>query len=241
MDNLFQVQVLNQTLNPQTLIYAGMHQDYSEGFVWEERHQFPSETKCGEIAVKRLLAGDRGHFGCTETPSISFAVGYFPHSVMQQARTHRVGISFDVQSMRFTSKRIIEVAEGIKPVEEVFYLRPARTYTDRSGKNYTYTENQRIEDISECEKAALRYAKHIEEGMSEEHARGGLPFDYRQHFVVTFNMRSLMHFLDLRAKKDAQLEIQQLCELMMPHFLEWSPAIARWYQFTRLGKGRLAP
>jgi len=77
--------------------------------------------------------------------------------------------------------------------------------------------------------------------MSEEHARGMLPFDYRQHFVVTFNMRSLMHFLDLRAKKDAQLEIQQLCELMMPHFLEWSPAIARWYQFTRLGKGRLAP
>jgi thymidylate synthase (FAD) len=241
MDNLFQVQVLSQTLNPQTLIYAAMHQDYSEGWVWEERDRFPSETKCGEIAVKRLLCGDRGHFGCTEAPAISFAVGYFPHSVMQQARTHRIATSFDVQSMRYTSKRILEVAEGIRSVEQVFYLRPVGQYTDRSGKHYVYTEKQRIEDINECGRAALRYAKHIEEGMSEEHARGMLPFDYRQHFVVTFNMRSLMHFLDLRAKKDAQLEIQQLCELMMPYFLKWSPEIAGWYQETRLGKGRLAP
>lgn len=37
------------------------------------------------------------------------------------------------------------------------------------------------------------------------------------------------------------VEIQQLCELMMPHFLKWSPEIAGWYQETRLGKGRLAP
>lgn len=590
MDNLFQVNVFNKTISPQTLIYAAMHQDYSESYVWEESPHFPTEQRCGEIAVKRLLAGERGHYGAVEHPSITFAVGYFPHSVMQQARTHRIGTSFDVQcltgdtlvtfinntgcasekktisdlydlwvngekavrvrnikgrkneppgeyrrdcrkriqkmrvrvldessntfteghiedvvfsglnpvytvtladgkrlectqnhqiytpygwrvlsqlsvgshvmvngiplcdadktyqnkdwlqehfnkgliprelaaiagcssgavkkwayihgltwqkrkwnkgiryridispeerarrsqrlkefnmalalrgypsgedhpswknlpvgkrvygwlkyarqsildqkgevcrtcgetsqlhchhilsvkerpdlafnldnieilcsschsrhhhagtknpvcahpveivsieykgveatydlamsapnhnfvangvvvhnSMRYTSKRILAVAEGKTTIEEVFYLRPIGTYTDRSGKKYSYTEQQRLEDITECSRAARRYAKHLEEGMSEEHARGMLPFDYRQHFVVTFNLRSLMHFLDLRAKKDAQLEIQQLCELMMPHFLKWSPEIAGWYQETRLGKGRLAP
>ncbi|XDE62527.1 FAD-dependent thymidylate synthase [Arthrospira platensis BEA 1257B] len=58
-----------------------------------------SELEAGEIIVKRLLAGERGHYGPLEHPSITFNCGYFPHSVMQQARTHRVGISFDVQCL----------------------------------------------------------------------------------------------------------------------------------------------
>jgi len=35
-------------------------------------------------------------------PRSCSTVGLVPHSVMQQARTHRVGVSFDVQSMRYT-------------------------------------------------------------------------------------------------------------------------------------------
>jgi len=68
-----------------------------------------------------------------------------------------------------------------------------------------------------------------------------LPFDYRQHFVVTFNLRSLMHFLDLRGKADAQIEIHQMCQLMMPHFAEWIPPVHDWYTKNRWGKARLAP
>jgi hypothetical protein len=40
-----------------------MHQDYSEGFVASDREQWPDETRAGEICVKRLLAGERGHYG----------------------------------------------------------------------------------------------------------------------------------------------------------------------------------
>jgi len=50
-----------------------------------------------------------------------------------------------------------------------------------------------------------------------------------------------MHFLDLRSKKDAQLEIQILCQLMWVHFQEWVPQIAEWYQKNRLGKAKLSP
>ncbi|MEO1764985.1 MAG: thymidylate synthase (FAD), partial [Cyanobacteria bacterium J06629_18] len=42
-------------------------------------------------------------------------------------------------------------------------------------------------------------------------------------------------------KKDAQLEIQKLCELMLIHFENWVPAIAEWYKSHRLAKARLAP
>lgn len=242
MDKLFKVEVLSQSVNPNRLIYAAMHQDYSDNCVFEEIDKFPNEENCGDIVVKKLLAGNRGHYGCLEHPSISFSTGYFPHSVIQQARTHRISVSFDVQSFRYTSNNVLDVANGKKKVEDVFYLREVGNYTDRHGKKYSYTEENRKWDLIRCSESAVFYKDDIElHGQSEEHARGKLPFDYRQHFVVTFNMRSLMHFLDLRHKKDAQLEIQQMCELMLPHFEKWSPQIYAWYAENRLSKARLSP
>lgn len=237
----FRVEVIAQIPNPQQVIYLAMHQDYDENFVVTERETLPSEGKCGEIIVKRLLAGERGHYGPLEHVQIVFNCGYFPHSVMQQARTHRVGMSFDCQSMRYTGQRVIAVAEGKHDIEDVFYLRPVGNYTDRQGKHYTYSPEQRADDLQWCLEAARRYKTDIEAGMAEEHARGKLPFDYRQHFVMSCNLRSFLHFCDLRNKKNAQMEIQKLCELMWPHVKAWTPAIAQWYEETRLGKARLAP
>jgi len=50
-----------------------------------------------------------------------------------------------------------------------------------------------------------------------------------------------MHLLDLRWKADAQLECQQLCELIWPHFAAWVPNVAQWYEENRKGKARLSP
>jgi thymidylate synthase (FAD) len=144
-------------------------------------------------------------------------------------------------SMRYSGLRVIDVADGKREIEDIFYLRPVGDYEDRQGKKYHYSQQQRSDDLNWCLEAAKRYKLDIEAGMSEEHARGKLPFDYRQHFIVSFNLRSLLHFCDLRHKKNAQLEIQQLCELLWPHVEEWVPAIAEWYEKTRLGKARLAP
>ncbi|MDB9511884.1 FAD-dependent thymidylate synthase [Kamptonema animale CS-326] len=484
----FRVEVISQTPNPQQVIYAALHQDYTENFVFDERDSWPSDAQCGEIIVKRLLAGERGHYGPLEHPQIVFNCGYFPHSVMQQARTHRVGVSFDVQclaadtlitfvdsegsagkknlsktigelydlwtngekairsrsirgrngeppgeyrrdckqrirkmrlrvlneqtglfevghikdvmcsgiqpvykvtledgktlecttnhrlftangwqtmkdavglitnadgnvvgmtkdsyvmcngllatddrlytdqswienqknsyeyihqnsveiefaqayspilepqnwqvkpkpkgrklrshpvkvrsveyvgeqmtydlevdgewhnfvanglvvhnSLRYTGNQFLDVAIGKKDIEDVFYLRPVDYYTDREGKKYYYSPEQREQDLQWCLEAVKRYKIDFDAGMSEEHARGKLPFDYRQHFIVSFNLRSFLHFCDLRNKKNAQLEIQKLCEMMWPHFENWAPAIAEWYTTTRLGKARLAP
>ena len=77
--------------------------------------------------------------------------------------------------------------------------------------------------------------------MAEEHARGLIPYCIRQHFVVSFNARSLMHFMDLRAKADAQLEIRQLSAMLFAEFKDWVPQIAEYYETKRLGKALLAP
>ena len=238
-DPYFRVDMLSRTPDPQALVWQAMHQDYSETFV--RAADPPSGPEAGQRIIRHLLAGGRGHYGPLEHPSISFNVGWFPHSVMQQARTHRVGVSFDVQSMRYTGYRVCAVASGEVDVEEVFFLRPVGEYSDRQGKKYTYTARQRLKDLEVCYGAAVRYSNMIKDGFAEEHARSILPFDYRQHFVVTFNMRSLMHFLDLRAKADAQAEIHALCDMLVPHFKLWAPEVCDWYTKNRLGRAKLAP
>jgi len=548
MDRFFTVEVISQTVNPQQTIYAAMHQDYAEGFVWAERDRFPAEDKSGEVVVKQLLAGNRGHYGPLEHPQITLNCGFFPHSTMQQMRTHRVGVSFDVQclagdtevtfvhasgslrkykisqlhdlwtkgetairtrkirgrkgeapgtyrrdcktrirkmnlrvlneetsifetghiqdvfdqgvqpvyrltledgrsvdctenhrlftregwqtmkaamtlmidsdgevishrqdcflmtngvvvgeglyrekawlqqhlqvgltakeiaqvaecsveavkkwiyihkltlnkaktgsinpwnrglkgayrlnltpekrqqrrersrqvtrrgsasnfwkggvteervaigawtrtiapqvhelkahpmrvvqvrylgqqrtydlevagdwhnfvangvvvhnSFRYTGNRIIEVADGQRDIEEVFYLRPLGAYSDRQGKRYEYTEALRQQDLEWCLMGCKRYQERINQGFSEEHARGLIAFDVRQHWVMSANVRSMLHLLDLRWKLDAQLEAQQLCELMWEPFKAWVPAIATWYESNRLKKAKLSP
>jgi thymidylate synthase (FAD) len=237
----FTVEVISQTPNPQQTVYAAMHQDYSEEFVWGDRESFPSEDTCGELIIKYLLAGNRGHYGPLEHPQIVLNCGWFPHSTMQQIRTHRVGISFDVQSFRYTGQRIVDVAEGKREIEDVFYLRPIGAYSDRQGKRYDYTADLRQQDLDWCSTACHRYAERIHQGFAEEHARGLIPFDIRQHWVMSANVRSLMHLLDLRWKADAQLEAQKLCEEIWHPFAQWVPAIADWYAANRLKKARLAP
>jgi len=239
-DPYFRVEVLARTEQPQTCCWFALHQDYCEEYTFDADP--PPESACGNIIRRRLLGSNRGHFGPLEHPSITFAVGYFPHSVMQQARTHRVGVSFDVQSMRYTGSRICAVARGDLDIEKVFYLRPVGDYRDRQGKRYTYTNEMRNDDLHTCRQAACAYEHNINyHGFAEEHARGILPFDFRQHFVVSFNLRSALHFMDLRSKADAQWEIRALCDLLWPHLQAWAPEVCYWYADHRLHKALLAP
>ena len=241
MDPYFRVEVINAMPDPNLTAYLAMHQDYSENFVYDETQNMTiDERKAGEIIVRRLLKVK--HFGPLEHNSIVFNVGFFPHSTMQQARTHRIGCSWDCQSFRYTGHRIIRAALGEIPLEQVFYLRPSGFYTDRQGHKYEYTEELRNHHLDICVSAAKDYQTNVEKhGMSEEHARSLIPFDTRQNFIVSFNARSLMHFLDMRMPADSQLEIRQMCELIYPHFQAWSPEVAEWYQATRMGKNQLAP
>lgn len=240
-DPYFRVEVLRRTPNPQQLCWLAMHQCYAENAVVDDLRKTPNEQNAGWLIVKHLLLGNRGHYGILEHPQISLNIIGYPHSTMQQLRTHRVGVSFAVQSGRYTGQRILQVAEGEREPEEVFYLRPPGQYRDRQGKKYDYSPGQRLEDLAHCKAGAERYAQRLREGVSEEQARGVIPFDVRQHFVLSCNARSLMHILDLRAKADAQLEIQDLCQRAFDCFADWMPSLADWYEANRWGKARLSP
>lgn len=239
LDPLQKVEMIRCTPNPQQLVFMGGKNDYSELPI--EDTKIPQEKEAGEWVIEQLLKNGRGHWGPLEHPSISLSCSGFVHNVIVQARTHRVGISFDVQSQRYTCKRVLKVASGELSPQRVFYVRPPGFYTNRKGKKYEWTTDDYQSQLGLCHAASERFARQYENGVSEEHSRDYLPQNIRQNFVVTFSLRSLLHFLDLRAKLDAQLEIQALCEAMIEPTRVWCPQIFEYYEEKRLHKARLAP
>lgn len=227
---------------PEQVVWQAGKNDYSEIPIETAKTPLPSD--CGKWVVEQLLANERGHWGPLEHPQITFSCSGFVHSVIVQARTHRVGTTWDVQSQRYTGKRVIKVANGELRPEEVFYVRPPGFYTNRKGKKYEWTQEQYDRKLELCLQSAKDYRDdcHEEGGnLSEEHARDYLPQAIRQNFVVSFNLRSVLHFMDLRAKLDAQLEIQALCELFAPELESWVPNVWKYYEEKRLHRARLSP
>lgn len=222
---------------PQQLVYLGLHSDYSE-------EPFSStelaEDEAGKIVVDRLLKGGRGHWGPLEHPSLSLMI-QADHNTMMQLRTHRVGCTFDYQSMRYTGKRIRKVANLELPPEDVFYVRPPGKYTDRQGKKYEWTQDQVDEQLAMCLSSAIDYESLRQQGASEEHARSVLATGYLQHGLVTGSLRFWLHLLDVRAKSDAQLEIRQIMQGIELEVHRWVPEIWSWYHQHRHQKAQLAP
>jgi thymidylate synthase (FAD) len=240
-DHYFRVVTIARTENPQQLIYRALRQDYSEGDVSDQRNFMKSEAEYGALCIKHLLQGGRGHFGPLEHPQITLNCIGFPHDVPMQARTHRVGISFDIQSSRYSGQRFIDVANGLNSVESVFYARPVGRYKDREGNDAEYTQDMRSEDLEFARASCLLYEKRVKNGVAPEAARQFVVQGFRQNFVLSFNLRSALHFLDLRSKADAQPEIQALSDKILVQCQEWSPEITEWYISNRLKKAALSP
>lgn len=222
---------------PQRVAYVALHTDYSEAYA--PTTDLP-EDRCGQIVVERLLKGNRGHYGPLEHPSLTLAI-CADHNTIVQMRTHRIGMSFDVQSMRYTGDRIVRVARRELQPEDVFYIRPPGAYQDRQGSRYDWTEEDVEESLAMALSSSIDYARLRERGVAEEQARQVLITSYYQNAVVTGNLRSWLHMLDVRLKHDAQYEIRALMELIATEVQRWAPEVYDWWSSHRKGKAILAP
>jgi thymidylate synthase (FAD) len=233
----FKADLLERSPGPQRLAYLALHNDYSEDYCPDTDL---SETRCGEIAVKRLLSGERGHYGPLEGPQLSLILRA-DHNTIMQLRTHRVGISFDVQSLRYTGERFEKVARGELHVDDVFYCRQPGTYRDRGGQPYEWTPARIATTKAHYIESCRRYLELRAYGVAEEQARGVIATNYLQNAVISANLRTWLHLLDVRLKLDAQLEIRAISELVEGFIADWVPEIYTWYARYRRGKAILSP
>lgn len=252
------------------LAWLAAHRDVSEELSVVDNPPLylpATEAEAGERLAGQILKP--GHFGVLEHFGFVFECCGYPHSVISQARTHRVSFSFDVQSQRYTGDRVLALAEQyyslsdreeeeveyhnftfnentqtfLKSLEDLFYTRPPGYYTDRKGVRYEVTSFDYYETLcKDLLTTALNYdRRRTVKGQSEEAARGVLGQDVRQGWFMSTNIRGLLHFLDLRYKKDAQLEIRDLAHRLFAILQTITPEICLWYEKNRLSKNKIAP
>lgn len=117
---------------------------------------------------------------------------------------HRIGVNVNAESARYKEHN-----------EDKFYVP-----TD-------WPELQQKGSASFSEAAFTLYHKVLDQLVAEgvdrkrakESARFYLPYSSQVTMDVGFNFRSFMHFIGLRAKPDAQLEIREIAESMLAQAL----------------------
>lgn len=155
-----------------------------------------------DYALIRYLLEHR-HGTPFEHNQITFRVTA-PLFVIQEMLRHRIGVSFNQESHRY-----IEVKN--------------RGYVPRLFRAQSLSNRQAsVEDAGGIDQEAVgrlyqetvsrayeAYEQLLACGVCREQARGVLPHGTYSSLFVTFNLRSLLHFLDLREPTDAQWEIRQ--------------------------------
>ena len=183
---------------------------------------------------------------CSQTIASWWAWSYIEHATHHAAATSNPWVrctllSFDIQSLRYTSDQFVDVAEERKDIEEVFYIRPEGIYESRNGKGYAWSVHDRLAIKKILLSSCKFYNDMMKRGIAPEHARHLIPACYLQNAVVTGNLRAWMHVFDMRSKINAQIEIQTLAEMMILELQKWCPEIMGWWRKTRERKGLLAP
>jgi thymidylate synthase (FAD) len=205
-DPYFRVEIdLNSSsANASKGIWSAQHTCVTEGFSLDDK----PPTNSADAVIRHELK--RKHWSVLEDGFVSIHFGGFPHSVAMQLVRHQASKPL-VQSSRYTGKRFVDVAEGTRQVEEVFYFRKYnQNYRDRSSNHYFYSSADYQDDLNQCYDACVKYAKRIEGGFAEEHARDFIPQNFRQNFKMSGTIRAMFHWLDQRTLADSQLEAQAL-------------------------------
>lgn len=194
-----------------------------------EKYKNKSREYLADLLIKYIVA--HGHYSILEFMPLTFAVDGFPHSVMVQITRHR-HCGYAVMSQRYVSEQILKLAEATSTSEDIekhFWFRPIGTKYQHKGASIYYTQEHKDYDRRFVESAIKHFQSNIEKGMPCETARDFLPQGIIQPFMFCGNERTMKHILNLRAKADAQLEIQWLCELMFRELESYIPELCKDY------------
>ena len=200
------------------------------------------------VAASRVIkhAVERGHWGILEHPTATLYFKGYPHSVVQQIRTHRVGLSFDVASFRYISDVLLDTAERVSEgdlstVDKCFYFRQVGYYQE-SGKRFFYSEEQRLKDINHTVETLKAYKERIDSGLGNETSREvTLTYNVIQNFTISFNLRSMLHLIDLRSTNDVDFITELWAKELLGFFELWCPELHEFYMKTRYKKNRRSP
>lgn len=145
---------------------------------------------------------------------------------------HRVGVSYNVESARYSEMR----PDFFIPIEARTQVGKPGHYTfEPAGNGWTKHFQESLEEWTKY--GLHKYLYYINNGIAKEQARLFIPTNVYVEFYFTCNARSLMNFLCLRNSKHAMLEIKLYAEALEEFFKQTMPVTAESF----IENGRQAP
>lgn len=130
-----------------------------------------------------------------------------PLYVIQEMLRHRIGVSFNQESARY-----IQVLNRAYVPQQF----RGQSKSNRQASVVVDTIDQSlVADLytKQVNEAYKVYEELLAKGVCREQARGVLPHCTYSSLYMTFNLRSLLHFLELRLGEGAQWEIRKYAEV----------------------------
>jgi|688.fasta_scaffold324600_3 thymidylate synthase (FAD) len=166
---------------------------------WTSTSRDLTKEKQDRIPKLLRMLAENGHETPFEKSSLHFLVTVDTATHIHLLK-HRIGVSINAESARY------------KELKDDKYVVPNDWPTVEKAKYIAFMED-----------AIMRYhdtlQRLVDGGMdrkrAKESARFYLPYGNQVTMDVMFNWRSFKHFLDLRMKSDAQLEVRELAEKML--------------------------
>ena len=182
-----------------------------------------SDWKLGkddEALIKRV-AFNMNHQSVLEHSMIVYEVEA-PRFALQEISRHRIGISMTIKSSRYTATKDLKEEEPF--VDQYGFI--SDEGIKRASKYLHLTPNIEINHNSVRALENLRLA--IVNGVKNDIAKACMPESYMFKGQITFNLRSLVHFLGLRIEPAALWEMR----LLSVEFIKQLPIQYRNLIFT---------
>lgn len=187
--------------NPNTvelLGYYGSDETHALS-AWTSTSRDLSEDKRDRMGSLLQMLAREGHHTPFEKSSLHFLVTTDIATHIHLLK-HRVGVSINAESARY------------KELHDDSFFVPS-----------DWPEEEKLALIEHVEQSLVRYhecldrlvAAGVPRKRAKESARYYLPYAKQLTADVMFNWRSFHHFLGLRAKPNAQVEIQEIAQLML--------------------------
>lgn len=193
------VKLINYTKEPERVIAAAARLCYSERS-GEDLFENLSDEEVKKL-VKNIL--NLGHYSVLEHVSFTFSISGISRVTTHQLVRHRVGCSYSQRSQRY-----------IEEDNFSFIIPPSIKERPELLAKYT----QAMENLN-------RLYEEFAEIVPKEDARYLLPQAIESNIIVTYSLRALLHFIELRTCKRAQWEIQILAWRMLKEAKKVAPLL----------------
>lgn len=168
-------------------------------------------TEQNEKLIKQMIIN--GHTSPFEQVNFTFRLR-MPIFVARQWMRHRTA-RLNEQSGRYTK------------LKEEFFIP-----TDWRGREFTTDEKEELQKGLNYfySMAYTYYESLLRQGVCKEQARTVLPLGTYTEFIWQMDLHNLMHFLELRLAKGAQLEIREYAEEVLKQVEEICPITIKYFR-----------